>query len=346
MFGFLNPPTHDRNYRAVYSRCCQHQRLHHGLRSLPFLSYESVFLYSFWLDVVGLAPASLPQRACCQLERIGRSDIPDGQAGEFCSAVAMVLTDAKIDDDIRDSGGSWRMRALRHVMRGQTTRGLEYFRSLDPAFEETISGFVDAHLQLERNGSEVSFERFLAPTSAAFEYMFGLMAHLPDMEQERELLRAVGHGVGSALLAYDCAADWQSDRDTGQYNPLPDVAAVEEAVAFSRGSLQRVLSLCRQRFSEDAESVRILSAVANEVQNDSCSAEGLLAKVARAKRLVASALGSVSTAFAQNSESKSDGDACLGCCAIICCLICVGNACGSKTEKVGQIDVYKKTGCC
>ena len=50
MFGFLNPRPHSWAYRRAYARLCQHQRRAYGLLSLPFHSYEAVFLYQCALE--------------------------------------------------------------------------------------------------------------------------------------------------------------------------------------------------------------------------------------------------------------------------------------------------------
>ena len=49
MFGFMNPGAQTLEYRSIYSRLCQHQRQHYGLLSMPFHSYEAVFLYAWRL---------------------------------------------------------------------------------------------------------------------------------------------------------------------------------------------------------------------------------------------------------------------------------------------------------
>ena len=103
MFGFLNPGRHDLAYRRVYARCCQHHHLNYGLLSLPFLSYESIFLYLCARDAASATPFPLPNQVCCRL-RTCRTlrDAPDGEIGRFCSAFSLILAATKFQDDIRD----------------------------------------------------------------------------------------------------------------------------------------------------------------------------------------------------------------------------------------------------
>ena len=63
MFGFLRPRPQSDDYRRAYARLCVHQRQRLGLRSLPFHSYEAVFLYQLALDAGAVAPECLPTSA-------------------------------------------------------------------------------------------------------------------------------------------------------------------------------------------------------------------------------------------------------------------------------------------
>ena len=60
MFGYLNPRQHAADYRRAYARLSQHQRRAYGPRSLPFHSYEPVFLYLCALDCGGFPAAVMP----------------------------------------------------------------------------------------------------------------------------------------------------------------------------------------------------------------------------------------------------------------------------------------------
>jgi hypothetical protein len=115
MFGFLNPRTCDLAYRSLYARCCQHQRAHFGLLSLPYLSYESTFLYALGLDLGAAGAFEPPSVQCCKLSRRGMDDPPDANLGRFVAAVGALLASVKLDDDARDS----RLGVARGVAPGQ-----------------------------------------------------------------------------------------------------------------------------------------------------------------------------------------------------------------------------------
>lgn len=50
MFGFLRPAAGDVAYRQIYAGLCAAQHRQAGLRTLPMLSYEAVFMYQMAVD--------------------------------------------------------------------------------------------------------------------------------------------------------------------------------------------------------------------------------------------------------------------------------------------------------
>ncbi len=158
MFGFLEPHLQPIDYRAAYSRCCQHQRVNHGLASLTFLSYEAVFAYLWWLDATGHPASLLPQQRCCRL-RLPEplSQVPDAEIQKFCGALGVLLASIKLDDEIRDRR-SLRARIAKRILTKQERESLAFFRSLDPEFAVRKKNFVAQHVAMETNGRPVTLE--------------------------------------------------------------------------------------------------------------------------------------------------------------------------------------------
>jgi hypothetical protein len=196
MFGFLSPSEHSREYRTVYARSCQHQRQHDGLLSLPFLSYEAVFLYGYWLDATGVGASDLPEQRCCRLRPLPLVEhVQDQDVGRFLSALTLLLVDVKLQDDERDAR-SRRARLARSLLGTRIRSGRKYFASLDPAFEPSIAAFIDAHVRLERGGELMPLDSYVKPTADAFAYVFSLLARLLPGEQHARRLHRVTRGLG------------------------------------------------------------------------------------------------------------------------------------------------------
>lgn len=265
MFGFLSPRPHSDHYRHAYARVCVHLRRAFGLRALPFHSYEAVFLYQLALDAGAFSSAVMPAVRCCKLASPGNlSGAADAMHGRFSAAVALLLAEIKLTDDIHDSG-SWLARGVRFVLKGRLRAARRHLGTLDPAFDDTVNGFLATHAKLEARTDAIPLAEYVEPTSQAFGYVFGLAARLPGMGHAAEPLTAIGRGVGSALLAFDCAVDWQKDRKRGEFNPLPDEAAVRAAMRFSVNELDDVAERCRRAFGSRSSGARTATAVADRL---------------------------------------------------------------------------------
>lgn len=265
MFGFLNPGRHDVAYRRVYARCCQHQHLHYGLLSLPFLSYESVFLYLCAMDSTSDGMCALPDQACCRLRTSKRLvNAPDSEVGLFCSALSLVLAETKLRDDIRD-GGSSIARFHSWLLNDRVARARRYLAVFDSRFNERIDQFVQRHLEVERVDVPVALEDYTKPTADAFSYVFELITRVPGVDVTGETLAQIGRRVGAALIAFDCAFDWRRDQANSEFNPLADEAAVRLAIDYCRGQLLDASRMCRCAFGDACQTSRVLVAVEDAI---------------------------------------------------------------------------------
>jgi hypothetical protein len=261
MFGFLNPVTHTGTYRQVYARCCQHHQLHYGLRSLPFLSYESIFLFLCWLDSSGASPSVLPQQRCCRLRQGGiDSRSLDFAIGQFCAAANLLLARMKLDDDVRDEE-SLMARGAARVLAGDFRRAQRYFVDMDPHFDATVRRAVEAHLAVEARADRVSLDEYVQPTADAFGYLFRLLARVPGMQVDGARLSALGRCIASAVIAFDCYVDWRRDQQRGSFNPLRSRDDREAAGAYADACLCAGHRMCQDMFGTYSLGAETLLAV-------------------------------------------------------------------------------------
>lgn len=268
MFGFLAACNRDLGYRSLYARCCQHQHRHYGKLSLPTLNYESVFLYAFGLDAGGAGQYEPKRQRCCMLQ--GRSTVsaaPDSHIGQFATSVGVLLTSAKLEDDVRDSR-SWLVRTWkgfhRHLLQRPIDKAIAHLVSLDPQFVERIEAYAAAQMELERLPAP-HLADFVRPTSEALGYLFRLMSHIPGLAEYAESLQEVGEHVGIAMVACDAAQDWQSDRRYGLPNP---VRSIEDSAAAFQLSITQVgcaRATCQKAFLKPSRTAAILTQVEQRV---------------------------------------------------------------------------------
>lgn len=261
MFGFLRSAPDHLAWRRAYSRCCQGVRREHGLRAVPWLSYESVALYLAASDLGGIPrpPESWP--TCCKL-RAGRnlSSAPDAVVLRYCAAAGLLLLGVKLEDDVRDSG-SWAARLIRWNLRKPIRRAGATLNGFDAGLTDRLAACVGDHLALERTGDEASLPETVRPTAAGFGHLFaGLAGALPPQRraESRDALRSLGERIGAAIIRHDCAVDREADLKQGEFNPLRSPEESEAALDDAIDDLTTAAREWREFAGPQAELSRLL----------------------------------------------------------------------------------------
>lgn len=242
MFGFLAPQKRIPKWRRSYARICQHQRSLFGLTALPFLSYEATFLYQLAIDF-GLLPAvAETSPECCRLRRLPKDDSQsDKTSATFAAAFGMLLAGVKLNDDLQDSG-RWYNRLARWKYRKQIQHANDLIENLAPGTLQQIENAVQAHSILE-SSAPVPMQEYSSPTAEGFAAVFRGFAQLEQHNAAAELVETfadAGEHIGRAIIAWDCAVDFEKDRIRGHYNPLRDEADVQNSFDVSLLELARL----------------------------------------------------------------------------------------------------------
>jgi hypothetical protein len=333
MLGLLNPGRGDVTYRSLYSRCCQFQHLEYGVPSLLFQSFEAVFLYAVACDAGAVDLAKVPKQVCCRL-RAGRTleFALDRELARFCASFSLLAAETKSADALRDAPGVF--ASLRHrAFRSRFRAARNYFASLDADFLSTFGGLINDHLAIENARFSPSLSAFCRPTASAFAYAFRLMAKVVDREDLEHLLENVGRNIGSAVLAFDCAQDWQQDRRTGHFNVVQDAVGAQNAFAHCVDRLADARGLCQSTFGAKALSAGILERVSARIR--SRWSRGMsIQKVFKGTPATTSVVLNATCCFPCGDGAVAvDSDECgklfCGCCCLAVCAVsaCEGRCC-------------------
>jgi len=238
MFGFLRPGCSghlNRQYRQVYAALCAFQRANYGPCSAVFTSYEAVFLYHLCIEAGACQPPSPATPTCCHF----RSDPSnrwqiDHEIARFCCAFAMVLAATKMEDDVRDSS-SMLAKLTSKLLGNQFARAKTELDQFQPGLTDRIRERIAEHLQFEQDPTPRELSEYVQPTAHAFAEIF---AALESTLQERPVpslpeMSRLGHAIGAAIIAADCANDFERDRRTGEYNPLRGESDRRRAYEFA-----------------------------------------------------------------------------------------------------------------
>lgn len=243
MFGFLAPGKRIPEWRRHYARVCQYQRKLFGLTSLPFLSYEATFLYQLAVDH-GLIVA-LPETAaeCCRLRQLPTSDVgQDEAAASFAAAFGLLLAGVKLQDDVRDSG-RWYNRLLLWKYQKQINQACGVIESAAPGILQNIQTAIAEHSTLESDGTAASIEQYSKPTGDGFAAVFAGFLRCFESTSDAgapDKFAMIGEQVGRAIIAWDCAVDFEKDRIRGEFNPLENDGDVQKAFDACLLSLARI----------------------------------------------------------------------------------------------------------
>lgn len=319
MFGFLRPSCQTTAYRQAYARCCQYQRHNYGLLSLPFLSYEAVLLYLIGIDSGEFPAPEADAPTCCRLRsKTGLGRITEAPLGEFAASLGLLLASIKLEDDRRDGSG-WLRVAASWILSRRLLSAASYFETLDADFRVTVREYINEHLELEQTNHPIKIGDYSTPTGNAFGYTFGLLSKLDSMSQHRAALLAVGEQVGRAIIAFDCAVDWERDRKRGEFNPLPDTAAVAESLRYCSARLRTAAQICRFNFGHYTRSESVLMSVNGRIESRLETTHSLCQNTSPRRQLASP--GSVYTFMDLGLLGVIDG-----CCEVVACCE-VGSCC-------------------
>ena len=246
MFGFLSPnrcAASSRPYRQAYARLCRFQKLIYGAESLFLLSYEAVFLYLLTVDSGAIPAPADDEVMCCRLRRRGLTlNDEDAEVAKFCVAFGVLLARVKLEDDWRDEK-SWLAGLLKWRLRKRFVDNAIHLDAFDSRLGPTVAEAIEHHLRLERQPGTIALREYVAPTGDAFAAVFAAACGVCP-KVERSLLKEVGRSLGTAIVAFDAAVDWERDRRRGSYNPLRAQAEVDAAFAFSLEQLSVAGWIC------------------------------------------------------------------------------------------------------
>jgi hypothetical protein len=229
-----------------------------------------VFLYAIACDAGAVDTASVPNQVCCRL-RAGRTleFAPDREVGRLCASFSLLAAESKSADALRDAP-SLVAKARHRLFQSRFRRARTYFSNLDTEFSSTFDGFIAEHLALEDSSRSASLPAYCRPTANAFEYVFGLMARILPTIDLGPLLARVGSNLGAAILAFDCAKDWQRDHRDGQFNVVHDAAEAQRAMDYCLDRLAEMGNVCDSTFGLTALSATILKHVRDRIKGRTC----------------------------------------------------------------------------
>ena len=319
MFGFLRGPK-SCGYRRVYARCCSMQRSLCGFRSLPVISYESVFAYCLAIDAGLIDPPRSTDPTCCRARHESRFEWHDRekQVAEFCVQFAMLLVETKLQDDIQDSrklsSAGLLARTSNRFLHRNFVRSRKYFHDIDDTFRSDIEQCLLDHAALEKSSANPELGHYVQPTARAFARAFGLLPKVLSIDNSAVIsrLEQIGANVGAAIIAYDCAVDWHRDKRNGEYNPLGGRQDVGLAFGYCQRNLVSAGWNVAKSFGQSTLTASILHHQVQRVASRRDAMAGVQA-MANPKRIAMAREGVVDL---ECLSCLCDSSVCIHCCDV------------------------------
>lgn len=215
MFGYVLPKECELKVReqAVYKSCycglCKSLKKHYGPLSSCFLTYDCTLLALLFGAVSGEEPVTAPCRclhACGAGKRRYRQDTP---ALHFAAAVNVLLTEAKLRDDIEDTG-RFKARLARLLLQPSVKRAEKDF----PRIRQQTDLYLEA--QRRADAEKLCADAAADPTGSFLKSLPGDFPGIP--EKELPALQWLLYHLGRWIFFADAAADRDEDEKAGRYN--------------------------------------------------------------------------------------------------------------------------------
>jgi hypothetical protein len=137
---------------------------------------------------------------------------------------------------------------------------------LNPLFPQSLAQWSAAQLHLEQNPEGVTLSQFIGPTAEGFAFVAPMLPGASRDDRLSEFLARIGQHLGSAIVAVDCALDWEEDLQSNHFNPIRDADGASEAARCGLAHLKAIGDACEERFGGQGRSTRVSRLVFHEVE--------------------------------------------------------------------------------
>lgn len=221
MFGYIKPDIpnlkireYDK-YRAFYCGVCRSMSKYTGKCSGCALSYDFVFLAM--IRTVLTHDTVEIKRSRCSVNPFKKTDIVcSTKSLKYCAYAAVILTEYKLKDDIKDERGKKRLRA--RVASFFLTRSYRRARREYPTLDKLVESSIDKLSRCERQDAH-SLEKC---SDISGELLSDIFSH--GLEGTSCAIAAsIGRSFGKWIYIMDAADDYLDDIKASRFNPIVEI---------------------------------------------------------------------------------------------------------------------------
>ncbi len=144
-------------------------------------------------------------------------------SSRFAAAIAVMLVNTSVEDDLRDGKG---LQLPTRLLKTMTSRLATQARDTLTTLSFDTSRLLS--LQDEQSYAEANHQNPLLPSMQSSATIFAMTASLAGQTQNQTALANIGSQYGAYLYLLDALKDYAEDYHQGQYNPLMPYAQVSD----------------------------------------------------------------------------------------------------------------------
>ena len=234
MFGYVKPDVKEllvkeyEFYKSTYCGICRSMKKHTGALSTVTITYDSVFLALVRMAYMPDSDLGSSMRRCVVHPLKKRCMLTDNSAIEYTARAFAILSYYKMQDDLSDEGLAKRMlvSATRPILATAKKKA-----TLEP-LAEIVKNKLEKITQIEKEKRPSIDE----PAELFGELLGEIFAY--GLEgSDRLVTYECGFHLGKFILLADAIDDYDSDVNSGKYNPY---AIAYEGKKLTRENKQNV----------------------------------------------------------------------------------------------------------
>ena len=227
-------------YKAIYCTLCKRIGKKYGILSRLTLSYDMVFMIMLGMSVVDECTSYEVKRCTCNPLKKCTYCMGENKVVDYCSAVMLLLTNAKIKDNIYDSGPL--KRILWKFIRLCYSYGVKKAEKEFPKVKKIVDEYN--YLQISAEKASLGIDALAEPTAIALSKLFEGMG---NNEMEIRVFNQIGYLLGKWIYIADAALDFEKDKKNNLFNPYSNLESLDNV----KEKVDPILNTCEVHIAND-----------------------------------------------------------------------------------------------
>lgn len=227
-------------YKAVYCTLCKIIGKKYGVLSRLTLSYDMVFMILLGMSVE-------EDHVCYEVKRCTSNPLKkctyckgENKIIDYCSAVMLLLWNAKIKDNIQDS--NFIKKNFFRFLKAFYSNGVKKAEKEFPKIKCIVDEYFHSQISAEMENSGI--DSLAEPTAVALSKLF---AGMSENNITSRVFNQIGYLLGKWIYIADAVLDYEKDKKSNSFNPYSNLCSFEEV----KEKADPLLNTCQVHIAND-----------------------------------------------------------------------------------------------